>query len=259
MIGIFDSGAGGITVARELRRLAPLSDLCFFADRKNAPYGTKSEKELIPLVKRDAEILYDMGAERIIMACCTASTVHESLPNWLKGITVPIIEPTARAAAKATKNGRVGVIATEATVRSSAFGRALLKHDSVRDILEVPAQPLVGMVESGVADGSVSDGDKIILRDILAPFRRGGYDTLILGCTHFPHLFGEISKILPGVNIISSSREGALEIVKEPLKKENGRIIYTESPKGREKRKELEKWENTEEAESTTRWQRSLQ
>ena len=77
MIGIFDSGAGGITVARELRRLVPLSDLCFFADRKNAPYGTKSEKELIPLVKRDAEILYDMGAERIIMACCTASTVHE--------------------------------------------------------------------------------------------------------------------------------------------------------------------------------------
>ena len=252
MIGIFDSGVGGITVAKELRRLSPLSDLCFFADRKNAPYGTKSEAELIPLVKRDAEILFNMGAERIIMACCTASTVHRLLPEELKRITVPIIEPTARAAAKATKNGKIGIIATEATVRSSAFGKALSKYEVIRDVLEVPAQPLVGMVESGARDGNIGKNDKMLLCEILTPFRHGGFDTLILGCTHFPHLYGEISEILPGVKIISSSHEGALEIVKEPLKKENGRIIYTESPARREKKKGIRKWENTEEAESTT-------
>ena len=233
MIGVFDSGVGGITVVNELRSLMPSADICFFADEKNAPYGTKSKEELIPLVERDIKLLSQRGADKIIMACCTASTVHGMIESRLQNLSFPIIEPTARAAAKATKNGRVGVIATEATVRSSAFKKALLKYASIHEVLEIQTQRLVKMVESGARDGKLNNEEKNELKAMLLPFANGRFDTLILGCTHFPHLEREIASALGGINIISSSREGAHEIAKEPFRRENGKTIYIRNGKER--------------------------
>lgn len=225
MIGVFDSGVGGLTALAELRELAPDADILYLADRKNAPYGTKSENELIELVTEDARRLLRAGARRILIACCTASTVYNCLPKSEARICVPIIEPAAEAAAKASKSGRIAVIATKRTVESHAFSNALRKLRTV-NVDEYEAQELVSIVESGARDGYCTADTKLYLECLLKPVYDSGADTLILGCTHFPHLCREIQKILPNVNIISPSHEGALALLEGVSPKGTGRTIY---------------------------------
>ena len=226
MIGVFDSGIGGLTAVAEIRKVAPNADVCFFADKKNAPYGTKSPDELIALVKADIKKLRLFGADRILMACCTASTVHRYLPRTMRDIAEPIILPTAREAAKVTSCGRVGVIATEATVASGAFSRELSRFTSVKEVFELPLQGLVSLVESGACDKSITQAEKDELCRMLLPIRERKLDTLILGCTHFPHLEGTIGALLPGLKLISSSREGAKEILKTTSPRGTGKTFY---------------------------------
>jgi len=226
MIGVFDSGRGGITAVRELRALLPREDICFFADRKNCPYGTKPPALLTKLVTKDIEILRSLGCDKILIACCTASTVFPLLPGDLQKNTFPIILPTARAAARVTKNGKIGVIATEATVASEAFGRELMSLDRVCEVTELATQNLVSLVERGASDGKITDNDRRELHRTLEPLKNKEIDTLILGCTHFPHLENEIKKALPEVNIISSSREGAMEIASGISEGGRGKTVY---------------------------------
>ncbi|MBO7304515.1 MAG: aspartate/glutamate racemase family protein [Clostridia bacterium] len=226
MIGIFDSGEGGINALREIKKRAPWIDVCFLADRKNAPYGTKSESELVELVSRDIERLLLIGANKILMACCTASTVYPLLDSRLRSAALPIISPTAEAAAAATVNGKVGVIATEATVSSGAFSTALSRYGSVKQTFEVPAQILVQMVESGISDGRAPDVTRAKIRRLLSPIRESGADTLVLGCTHFCRLKQIIAGSLPGVRIISSSLSGALEMLKDTPHHGRGETVY---------------------------------
>ena len=226
MIGVFDSGAGGLTAIAELRRLMPSVDICFLADRKNAPYGTKSKDELIRLVCADISKLRRAGAEKILMACCTASTVYDELPCKMRAIAHPIICPTAKEAARITNNGKIGVIATEATVSSSAFGKALIKYPSVKEVHELPTQRLVSWVEGGTVDGRVTSRERDELYRLIRPMREYGIDTLILGCTHFPHLEREICGCLPGVRLVSASREGARELVKSSKNTGKGKTIF---------------------------------
>ena len=226
MIGVFDSGMGGLTAIAEIRKLAPTADVCFFADKENAPYGTKSREELLKLVKDDITRLRRFGAERILMACCTASTVHRYLPREMRDIAEPIILPTAREAARVTRRGRVGVIATEATVASGAFTEELSRFSNVKEIFELPLQKLVSLVEGGVCDKCITQGEKDELCKMLIPIRERELDTLILGCTHFPHLERTIGKCLPGLKLISSSRAGALEILKTTSPKGTGKTFY---------------------------------
>lgn len=226
MIGVFDSGAGGLTAISEIKRLNPSADICFFADYKNAPYGTKTEKELLRLVKEDIQKLRGNGVDRILVACCTASTVHKYLPKDMQKGTVPIIDITALEAALTTKNGKIGVIGTNATVSSKEFTKSLFRHKEVRSVFELATQKLVNAVESGVCDGNVTQAEREELFRTLLPLRQRGIDTLILGCTHFARLEKEIGGVLPGVTIINSSREGAKEILKNYTLKGNGKTIY---------------------------------
>ena len=226
MIGVFDSGAGGLTAIAELRRLMPSADICFLADRKNAPYGTKGKDELIRLVCADISKLRRAGAEKILMACCTASTVYDALPFKMRAVSHPIISPTAKEAARITNNGKIGVIATEATVAASAFAKALARYPSVKEVHELPTQRLVSLVEGGTVDGRVGSRERDELFRLIRPMREYGIDTLILGCTHFPHLEREISGCLPGVRLVSASREGAREIIKSSKNTGKGKTIF---------------------------------
>lgn len=226
MIGVFDSGAGGIAALLEIRRRNPFVDICFFADYENAPYGTKKRGELINLVTRDILKLKAAGAEKILMACCTASTIHKYLPENLRDAAIPIINATAREAAMATKNGRVGVIGTNATVSSGAFKNALSDHREIKYIRQLATQQLVGAVESGICDGNITPKQREALFRALLPLRERDIDTLILGCTHFARLEREISGVLPGVAIINSSREGAKEILKYCTPQGCGKTVY---------------------------------
>lgn len=209
MIGIFDSGVGGLTALRELRRLKPTVDICYLSDSKNAPYGTKSESELLLLVKSDIERLIAHGAEHILMACCTASTVYPLLSTEERRICHPIITPTAESALRVTKDFRIGVIATERTVASHAFKDAILAKNSSAYVYELPTQSFVALVEGGECDGYASDAAKRQIKRELKPLLREKIDTLILGCTHFPHIKGIISEALGEINLVSCSKAGA--------------------------------------------------
>lgn len=225
MIGVFDSGVGGLTALAELRRLLPRTDMIYLADREHAPYGTKSEEEILSLAESCIKRLITAGAEKILIACCTASTLHSRLTEGARGITTPIIAPAARAAQRVSR-GKIAVIATEATVRSHAFRRELLAIGEC-EVTEHPAQELVAMVESGASDERpLTSEEKSKLSRLLEPIEASRADTLILGCTHFPHLRGHIAAMLPEVKLISPSREGALEIARSTEDRGDGKTVF---------------------------------
>lgn len=225
MIGVFDSGVGGLTALAELRRLLPRTDMIYLADREHAPYGTKSEEEILSLAESCIKRLITAGAEKILIACCTASTLHSRLTEGARRITTPIIAPAARAAQRVSR-GKIAVIATEATVRSHAFRRELLSIGEC-EVTEHATQELVAMVESGASDQNpLSNEEKSRLARLLEPIEASRADTLILGCTHFPHLRGHIAAMLPCVKLISPSREGALEIARSTEDRGGGRTIF---------------------------------
>lgn len=210
MIGIFDSGVGGLTAYKEVRRLAPRADIVYLADRKNAPYGIKGRDELIELVKNDIKTLQALGASDILIACCTASTVYPFLDEEARRRTIPIIEPAADSSAGLR---RITVIATEHTAKSRAFGKAITERSPDTSVLEISAQPLVSMVECGSRDGGLSRECEEYLKKTASIVRDFGSDGLILGCTHFSHLENTLREYLPEVKIISPAREGAKKLV----------------------------------------------
>ena len=233
MIGVFDSGVGGLVSARELARLLPCEDILFFADRKNAPYGTKEKDELIRLVKADIKRLSDRGAEKILIACCTASTVYPYLDAAEQKISVPIILPAVRAALAVSDE--VAVISTLYTKRSHAFLREARRLSPTASVSELAVQELVGMVEGGARDGSVSRECCELLDRLCSELIPRSAGALILGCTHFSHLERELEARLPGVRIISPAIEGARELAQAFSNEKNnsrGRLIFT-SAKGK--------------------------
>ncbi|MBE6532303.1 MAG: hypothetical protein E7676_02190 [Ruminococcaceae bacterium] len=226
MTGIFDSGVGGLTAYFELRKLLPREDIIYLADRKNAPYGTKTKDELIALTKKDIKRLSDMGARQVLIACCTASTVWGELSEGERAIATPIITPASRVAAEGE---RIAVIATEHTVRSGAFGREIRKFSPTSEVFERAEQPLVAMVERGARDGRISEECRDEAQKIAEWVRDIRADTLVLGCTHFSHLERTLGAMLAHVRIVSPAREGA-RAIKEKITVTgalgNGREIY---------------------------------
>ena len=227
MIGVFDSGMGGLFALSELRRLSDRIDIAFYADRKNAPYGTKSEEELLSLVSRDIEKLSSFGAEKTLMACCTASTVYDKLTEAQRSIAVPIIEPIANEAALKTKNGRVGILSTERTRRSGAFVKAISKKDARIRTFSVSAGELVALAESGKRDGNLEENDKKLIRKIISPILNCGVDTLILGCTHFAYFEEEIRNIF-GVDTVNSASVAAEYMIKRIKNEGQGKTVILE-------------------------------
>ena len=214
MIGVLDSGRGGLVAYKELRRLMPKSDITYLADRKNAPYGNKHPDEILRLTECGIRRLSDTGCEIILIACCTASTLHEMLPEELRNISIPIITPTAR---HCEKSRSVLVIATEHTVKSGAFSREI-KRFSDASVREIPMQPLVSLIEWGRdTKGAIDEITKMC----------DGFDTLILGCTHFSHLFGDLRARLPEVKILSPAHIGANEVRKIKTSRGCGLDRYT--------------------------------
>ena len=183
--GIFDSGEGGHNLLRYARMRNDRDDIIFLCDRARAPYGTKRDFELSGIVNDNIERLRRMGAERIIIACCTACTVFERIED--KSEVYPILPSTARVARGVT-DGRIAVLATGATVRSGAFRREL-----GGEVTEIAAQPLVALIDGGASDKQPTGELTAYLRELLE--RADGADTVILGCTHFSSVKGLIRQL----------------------------------------------------------------
>ena len=227
MIGIFDSGVGGLCAFGELRRILPREEMIYLSDRRNAPYGTKTKDELLALTKRDIKRLADMGADKILIACCTASTLHPELDEAERELTVPIIRPAAKIAAEGE---RVAVIATEHTVKSTAFSSEIKRFCPFCRVSERAEQELVRLVENGNRDGRLNAQARDKLASIAEWVRQIQADTLVLGCTHFSHLEGTLAGMLPEVKIVSPAKEGAREIARlSGGRRHRGKITYTDA------------------------------
>jgi glutamate racemase len=202
-IGIFDSGIGGLTVVRALRQLLPNENLIYLGDTGRYPYGTKSADVVRRYSFENTEFLVEKGIKLLVVACNTSSAVGlEAIQARYDIPVVGVIEPGAKAAARATRNRKVGVVATEGTIRSGEYTRALRR---VRPDLEIytRACPLfVPLAEEGWVDNDVA---QLAARLYLTSLAQSGIDTLILGCTHYPLLRPVIRDTIGrGVRLIDS-------------------------------------------------------
>jgi glutamate racemase len=193
-IGVFDSGVGGLTVVRDLAKVLPHEDIVYLGDTARNPYGTKSPKTIVRFSCEDTQFLYHHHVKAVIVGCSTVSAW--ALPVLKKKFQVPIFDvilPGVRAALDATRNSRIGVIGTNATVRSMAYTRTIISARPQARVFEAGCRLLVPLVEEGWTDRKATE---LILREYLAPLKRHRIDTLLLACTHFPLLRDAIRKVM---------------------------------------------------------------
>ncbi len=224
-IGVFDSGIGGLTVVKEIRQLLPREDILYFGDTARLPYGTKSAELIKRYALEDANFLYERDVKIIVCACHSASSW--ALAEIKRAYPIPVIgvlEAGARAAIKATKNGKIGVIGTRATIASDAYERALKRinyEHGLNRAIEIVAKPtplFVPLVEEGFIDHPIT---RAVAREYLKIFPKEGIDTLLLGCTHYPILKSVICRILnKGIKVIDASYETAA-MVKDILQRKD--------------------------------------
>jgi len=209
-VGVFDSGIGGLTVAHEVMRQLPHESVTYFGDTARVPYGPKSPETVRRYSREIASFLADQGVKALVVACNTA-TAH-ALPTLRESLTMPVIgviEPGARAAVRATRNGHVGVIGTAGTIKSGAYERALRAIEPSLRVTTRACPLFVPLVEEGWID---SEATRLIAEEYLAPILREEVDTLVLGCTHYPLLKPTIASVLgANVRLIDSAEETANE------------------------------------------------
>lgn len=214
-IGVFDSGVGGLTVVTALRRRLPRESILYLGDTARLPYGSKSPDTVTRYTRRNIEFLTERGVKAVVVACNTASAL--ALPNLEPSdAQVPIwgvIEPGARKAAEVSR-GKVGIIATEGTVRSDAYARELRRLRPDLEILSRPCPLFVPLVEEGWHDDPVTEE---VARRYLEPLLQAGIDTLVLGCTHYPLLKPVLQRVVgPDVTLVDSA-EVVAEVVAQGL------------------------------------------
>ncbi len=209
MIGVFDSGMGGLTAIKQIVKMMPHEDIIYFGDTGRVPYGTRSKETIIKYSCQDVRFLLSKGVDAILIACGTVSA--NAIEILRSEFSVPIfgvVEAAAEKACELTENGKVGIIGTNATVKSGAY----VKHiESVRPDIETVSTPcplFVPLVENGFTDPE----DRITYltaERYLEDIKRFGADALILGCTHYPIIAPVISKVLPGVSLVNTGAEAA--------------------------------------------------
>jgi len=210
-IGVFDSGIGGLTVVRELRRALPGEAFLFFGDTARVPYGSKSAGTVRRFAHQDAAFLMRQGVKLIVVACNTVSSV--ALADLEAEVPVPVVgvvEPGARAAVARSSRGAIGVIGTRATVGSASYPRAILAKRPDARVDQVACPLFVPLVEEGWSDSPVAEE---VARSYLAPLQAKGIDTLVLGCTHYPLMKSVIARIMEsGVTLVDTAEETARDV-----------------------------------------------
>ena len=216
-IGVFDSGLGGLCALKELKRLLPNEHFIYFGDTGRTPYGTRSEEKITEYASSDVRFLTEHNVKAVLAACGTVSAIaleriKDSCPVPLFGI----IESAANAAAGKTKNGKIGVMGTGATVKSGVFEKKLSELGDY-EVYKTACPLLVPIVENNLIETEIAYH---AIRHYMDSLVRTGVDTVILGCTHFPLLSERIGKIYPTLTLINSGAEAAGSLA-EYLKREN--------------------------------------
>ncbi len=210
-IGVFDSGMGGLTVVRAIMDDLPGESILYFGDTGRYPYGPRPLAELREFAVQIARYLQEQDVKMIVVACNSATAAAlEQVVNAVAVPVVAVIEPAVRAAVRHTRNGRVGLIGTQATVESGAYQRAVERADGSVRLFSEACPLFVEFVERGDTTSAVVLG---AAGEYLAPLVQAGVDTLILGCTHYPLLRGAIHHVMgDGVLLLSSAEETAQDV-----------------------------------------------
>lgn len=218
-IGVFDSGVGGLTVAREIMRQLPNENVVYFGDTARVPYGSKSKNNIIRFSQQIIRFLKTREVKAIVIACNTASALALETVQKEAGIPIiGVIVPGARAAVNETRNGKIGVIATEATIHSETYTKVIHSLFPGASVIGKPCPLFVPLVEEGFAKHPITDQ---FIDIYLSDMKATDIDTMILGCTHYPLLRSKIMAYLgQQVHIVNPAYETAMDL-KEILEKEN--------------------------------------
>ncbi len=220
-IGIFDSGLGGLSAVKEFMRVLPGERIIYFGDTGRVPYGTRSRDTIRKYAFQDADFLLKNNVKMVVAACGTVSSVAGSeLEEKLAVPYTGVVNPTVYTAVRKTKNGKIGVIGTSATVNSHSYKKRIHKLNPGLEVFEQACPLFVPLVENGVIhrDDQIT---RLVVQRYLSELKEQGVDALILGCTHFPLLHGAISDFMgEEVELIDSGCETALYAAKV-LKEQN--------------------------------------
>ncbi len=210
-IGVFDSGVGGLTVLKEISRLLPGEDLVYLGDTARVPYGTKSPETVRRYALEAAAFLVGRGVKMLVVACNTASAVAlEALQAAYDIPVIGVIEPGASRAAGLTRNGKVGVIGTDGTIKSDAYAHAIRTIDPAIDVVSAACPLFVPLAEEGWSGHEIA---RLAAEEYIGPIRND-IDTLVLGCTHYPLLKEILHQLLgPSVALVDSAEETAKIVV----------------------------------------------
>ncbi|MBR5514942.1 MAG: glutamate racemase [Clostridia bacterium] len=212
MIGVFDSGMGGLTAIKQIVKMMPNEDIVYFGDTGRVPYGTRSKDTIIKYACQDVRFLLSKNVDAILIACGTVSA--NAISVLREQFDVPIfgvVEAAAQKAVELTNNGVVGIIGTNATVKSDAYALQIKKINSDIKTVSTPCPLFVPLVENGFTNED-NEITRLTCEHYLSDIKESGADTLILGCTHYPIIAPVISKVLPGVNLINTGAQAAVRL-----------------------------------------------
>lgn len=217
-IGIFDSGLGGLTAFKVIREIMPNEDVIYFGDTVKAPYGEKSNEEIIQLGKNNVAFLHSAGVKVILVACGTVSSRLRKITRMPN--VIGVIDAPCRKAIQMSKNKKIGVLATSATIKTKTFEKHLKNLDNDVSVVSQACPKWAAMIEAGEGN---SDNPEFIesLNEYLNPMLNSGVDTILLGCTHYPIIEKYIKDNLPqDINVVDAGKESAI-FLKKFLQKNN--------------------------------------
>ena len=227
MIGVFDSGMGGLTAIKQIITMMPNEDIIYFGDTGRVPYGTRSKDTIIKYSRQDVRFLLSRGVDAVLIACGTVSA--NAIDILREEFDVPmfgVVEAAAEKACGLTENGRVGIIGTNATVKSGAYVKHIERICPDIETVSTPCPLFVPLVENGFTDPD-DQITYLTAQRYLEDIKASGADTLILGCTHYPIIAPVISKVLPGVKLVNTGAEAAKRLFERvDSKGGNGKIEY---------------------------------
>lgn len=215
MIGVFDSGMGGLTAIKQIVKMMPKEDIVYFGDTGRVPYGTRSKETIIKYACQDVRFLLSKNVDAILIACGTVSA--NAISALREEFSVPIfgvVEAAAQKAIELTQNGIVGIIGTNATVNSGAYTAHIQSIRPDIKTVSTPCPLFVPLVENGFTDEN-NEITRLTCEHYLRDIKASGADTLILGCTHYPIIAPVISKVLPGVKLVNTGAEAAVRLFEQ--------------------------------------------
>lgn len=226
-IGVFDSGLGGLTAVKKIMQELPCENIVYFGDTGRVPYGTRSKETVIKYSKNDVNFLLEKDVKMIVIACGTvSSTALSALKAEYNVPIIGVVEATAEAAIKATKNGKIGIIGTPGTIKSGSYEKYIAEKNKDIKTFKRACPLFVPLVENGHFETEVA---RLVTREYLEEIKNEGVDTLILGCTHYPLLSKTIGEYMgENVTLINAGAEVAkslkAKLSKADLLKEDGKI-----------------------------------